>query len=175
MGRPRDPARPDRETLAELCKTKNATQIAAIYAKDTKTVCQWLRAEGLKAQQNPNKIGKRKPLPMDTVVQLADQGIPLADIAERFGVSYYHVRHSLLEIGWQRPTDDVPDPKGVNCIKHPKYSQTCEYGSGDVCMYVCFGMGRRPCPANDCTVYKKRTRKSGNGYGSTGAGSRWYD
>lgn len=175
MGRPRDPARPDRETLAELCKTKNCVQIAAIYAKDTKTVYNWLKSEGLQAQPNPNKVGARKPLPMDTVVEMADQGIPLADIAERFGVSYFHIRKSLLDIGWKKPTYDVPDPKGVNCLKHPKYSQTCEYGSGDVCMYVCFGMGRRPCPANDCTVYKKRTRKQGNGYGSTGAGSRWYD
>ena len=175
MGRPRDPARPDRETLAELCKTKNATQIAYIYAKDVKTVCNWLRQDGLTAQQNPRKLGPRKPLPMDVVVKLADQGIPLADIGERYGVSYHHVRKMLKEIGWTRPTLDVPNPKGVNCIKHPMYSQTCEYGSGDVCMYVCFGMGRRPCPANDCTVYKKRIRKPGTGYGSTGEGSRWYD
>ena len=154
---------------------ENATQIAAIYAKDTKTICNWLRQEGLTAQPNPKKKNPRKPLPMDIVVSLADQGIPFADIAARFGVSYYHVRASLLEIGWKRPTLEVENPKGVNYIKHPKYSQTCEYGSGDVCMYVCFGMGRRPCPAYDCTVYRKRTRKPGNGYGSTGAGSRWYD
>lgn len=173
MGRPRDPARPDRETLAELCKTKNATQIAAIYAKDVKTIYNWCRQEGV--HPIATKGRGRKAVDVENVIRLANNGTPMTEIAELYGVSTHLLVRRLADVGWTKPTHDVEDPKGVNCIKHPKYSQTCEYGSGDVCMYVCFGMGRRPCPANDCTVYKKRTRKPGNGYGSTGEGSRWYD
>lgn len=172
MGRHRDPIRPDHDTLAELCKTKNATQIAAIYGKEVKTVCGWLKSEGLKAQPNINKIRPKRELNMPHVVRLANSGIPLTEIGELYGVSDHLVRRRLDEIGWKKPTHDVENPKGVNCIKYAKYSQTCEYGSGDVCMYVCFGMGRRPCPANDCTVYKKRDGKKfeiKNGVG------RWYD
>ena len=171
MGRHRDPARPDRETLEELCKTKNCVQIAAIYAKDTKTVWGWLKSEGLQAQPNPNKIRPHKDVDMKEVVRLADAGYTKAEIAQKFGVTYSLIQRRLHEIGWQKPTYDVPEPKGVNCIKNPKYSQTCEYGSGDVCMYVCAGMGRRPCPAYDCTVYKKR---HGNKYDPT-HGGRWFD
>ena len=172
MGRHRDPARPDRETLAELCKTKNPTQIAAIYGKDVKTVYKWLNSESLKAQPNPNMHRPHIHVDMDEVVKMADAGYSKSEIAQKFGVTYDLISRRLKAIGWKKPTYDIPDPKGVNCVRYPKYSRTCEYGAGDVCMYVCFGMGRRPCPANDCTVYKKRDGKKfeiKNGVG------RWYD
>lgn len=174
MGRHRSPDRPSKERLANMCKTMTAMQIAVFYEKDVKTIYSWCRQDGVCPLPSPGR--GRKRIDMDNVIRLADSGMSTNEIASLYGVSHNLVVRRLQEIGWTKPDHSVPDPKGVNCLDHPElYSQKCEYGSGDVCMYVCAGMGRRPCPANDCTVYKKRTRKSGNGYGSTGAGSRWYD
>ena len=168
MGRHRSPDRPSKERLEILCQKMNVVQIANILGKDPKTIQSWCRQENLHPLPCPGR--GRKHVDMDNVVRMADSGMSQREIADIYGVSMSLIGRRLDEIGWHKPDHSVPDPKGVNCLDYPElYSQNCEYGSGEHCMYVCFGMGRRPCPANDCTVYKPRTSNVPPG------GSRWYD
>lgn len=152
MGRHKE-WRPDIKELAELCKTKTTTQIAVIYDKDTKVIQKWLREYHLTAAKY------RKVVDMPYAIRLADAGVPQTEIAELFGISKKLLNKRLQEAGWKKPTHDVENPRGVNCMDNPKISEKCMYGSGSVCMYVCYGNGRRPCPANDCTVYKPRGKR----------------
>ena len=171
MGRHRDPDRPDGQTLARLCEKHNATQIAAIYAKDVKTIYNWCRQEGV--HPIATKGRGRKTVDVENVIRLADNGTPMTEIAELYGVSTHLLVRRLADVGWTKPTHEVEDPKGVNCMDNPKICDSCHYGSGGTCLYILYGHGRRPCPANDCTVYKKR--EPGHRIDGLKGRGVWYD
>lgn len=149
--------KPSMEELKRLCQTKNTTQIAYMFDRDPKTVQKWLRDYGLIAVPNPGT--RRKVIDLPYAMKMADAGYSINQIAGIFGVNTSLIQRRLKEAGWKKPTHEVAEPQGVNCMDNPKISEKCAYGSGDVCMYVCFGKGRRPCPAYDCTVFEPRGKK----------------
>lgn len=154
--------RPTKEEFAEMCKTMTAGQIAEHTGAAETTVRTWIRDYDIKPVPAPRGGGihtNRKDVDCERAYNLYMQGFKPDAIANRLGVSWQTIKTRLLENGFilsKRQGDMYCANGGVDCYHHPKYSRTCEYGGGDYCMYVCAGMGRRPCPSWDCTVYKKK-------------------
>jgi len=153
---------PPREELEELCKTLSRNEIAEHYNVNYDIVRAWLRKYGLEAVHKMSENSRKhlKVVDMDEVLAMIRQGVPLPQIANRFDMTEQTLRKRLKECGIdyraERPQRQKKAVNGVNCLDHPKYSRTCEYGSGQYCMYILAGNGRRPCPSWDCTCYKKK-------------------
>lgn len=154
--------RPSREEYAEMCKTMTTGQISEQTGVVESTVRTWSRAYGIKPLPAPRGGGihtNKKDVDCERAYNLYMQGFKPDVIANRLGVCWQTIRARLLEKGYvltKNKGDMYCVNGGVDCFHHSKYSETCEYGSGKHCMYVCAGMGRRPCPSWDCTVYKKK-------------------
>lgn len=157
---------PPKEEMAELCKTLSMAEIAEHYNVNYDIVRTWLKKHGLEAVHKMSENSRKhlKVVDMDEALGMIRQGVPLPQIANRFDMTEQTLRKRLRECGIdykaERPQRQKKAVNGVNCLDHPKYSRTCEYGSGQYCMYVLAGNGRRPCPSWDCTCYK---RKNGRG------------
>lgn len=154
--------KPSKEEFDEMCKTMTAGQIAEHTGAAENTVRAWIREFGIKPIPAPRGGGihtNKKEVDCERAYQLYMQDFKPDAIANRLGVSWQTIRSRLLENGYvlsKRQGDMYCVNGGVDCYHNKKYSESCEYGSGDFCMYVCAGMGRRPCPSWDCTVYKKK-------------------
>ena len=154
--------KPDKETFEEMCRTMTVAQIVDQTGASENVVRAWCRTYGVKAL--PGSRGgvihtNRKEVDCERAYHLYMQGFGTRAIENRIGVSWGTIRRRLIEAGYtlnKHAGDMYCANGGVDCYHHPKYSRTCEYGGGDYCMYVCAGMGRRPCPSWDCTVYKKK-------------------
>ena len=153
--------KPSKEEFEELCKTMTAGMISEHTGAAESTVRAWIREYGIHPLPAPRGgfHNSRKEVDCKRAYNLYMQGFKPDAIANRLGVCWQTIRARLLEKGYvltKNKGDMYCVNGGVDCFHHDKYSETCEYGSGKYCMYVCAGMGRRPCPSWDCTVYKKK-------------------
>ena len=165
-----DPAKtrkkPSREEYAEMCKTMTTGQISEQTGAAEATVRAWSREYGIRPLPAPRGGGihtNKKEVDCERAYQLYMQGFKPDAIANRLGVCWQTIRSRLLERGYvltKNKGDMYCVNGGVDCFHHSKYSETCEYGSGQYCMYILAGNGRRPCPSWDCTVYKKKHGES---------------
>ena len=153
---------PPKEEIEELCKALSRNEIAEHYDVNYDIVRAWLRKYGLEAVHKMSENSRKhlKVVDMDEVLAMIRQGMSLQQIASHFDMTEQTLRKRLREYGidykTERPQRQKKAINGVNCLDHPKYSRTCEYGSGQYCMYILAGNGRRPCPSWDCTCYKKK-------------------
>ena len=170
MGRHKE-WRPDTDELKRLCQTHTVRWLADYYEVCPKTMQKWLKE--FQIQPVHGKTKQRKIIDLPYAMKLADAGYTFDQIAGIFGVSKCLIQRRLTEAGWKKPTHEVEDPQGVNCMDDPKICESCHYGSGGCCLYILFGHGRRPCPAYDCTVYKKRA--PGQRYDVFTGTARWFD
>lgn len=153
--------RPTREEFEEMCQTMTAGMISEHTGVAESTVRAWIREYGIHPlpAQRGGFHNLRKEVDCERAYNLYMQGFKPDAIANRLGVCWQTIRSRLIEKGYvlnKRKGDMYCINGGVDCYHHSKYSETCEYGSGKYCMYVCAGLGRRPCPSWDCTVYKKK-------------------
>lgn len=154
--------KPSKEEFEEMCKTMTNGQISEKTGAAYTTVMAWAREYGIRPVPAPRGgacHSTKKEVDCERAYHLYMQGFKPDAIANRMGVSWQTIRSRLLENGYvlsKRQGDMYCVNGGVDCYHHKKYSETCEYGGGDFCMYVCAGMGRRPCPSWDCTVYRKK-------------------
>ena len=165
--------KPSREELEKAKEGRSTKGLSEYYGVSVNSIRRWLHEYNLELPGGERGPGgsQKKDINMDFVIKMANSGVSQADIAGMLGVSNYVVNRRLQEIGYKKPEIKVENPKGVNCMADPRICMKCVYGSGDVCMYIMFGKGRRPCPAYDCTVFEESKKKIDPYHGNV----RWYD
>lgn len=88
-----------RGAFVERARTHSITELARIYNVDRKTIRRWLAREGVKA------VDGRRPShpPLEELQALRDEGLSLARIGERYGVSRQRVHQWLATSAAEGP------------------------------------------------------------------------
>ena len=135
--------RKDEFKLIEMAKIYTAEDIAKICDADLRTVYYWLQELGITAQH------QSKQRPEDAMKMKKDDEIPKwkMEIYQYYGV--------------MPDDDDVPDTKGVNCMKKRKID--CKYCSGTDCIYLLVEGHNRPCTPWNCTEYEQVSAREKRG------------
>lgn len=149
--------KPGKAVLREDSRGHTLKELANKYVVSESTMRRWLAEYGLKAAGTPRR-GRKKEYDLKQYISLLDKGLTQDDAARIMHVSKSTLNKRLQEEGISRKGNHKERKRGsgVNCLDNPRYSESCIYGEGKYCMYVCHGMGRRPCPAWDCTCYRKK-------------------
>ena len=142
--------------LEVLCKTMNMKEIAEHYNTYDKTVWYWLKKYNLKAVPGNKGHRKKIDIDMDRVKKMLIYGVNINDVSAMMHVCKNTIYNRLREEGLTM--SDLIDKNvdasgaGVPCRHDCKY--WCEKAS--CCDYLCMAGSRRPCPADNCTVYEKK-------------------
>jgi hypothetical protein len=101
---------------------------------------------------------------MDFVEKSLKCGLTVAEIASKLHVSYSTVQNRIYEMGLKvyelRDRGQCEGGQtGYNCRPAGIGKHDCIYWSQHegTCDYILREHKRRPCPANNCTVYQKRS------------------
>ena len=132
---------------------------------DMSTMYKWLREYELRAKKPPSWKGTRqkKTVNVPFCVRQILTGGNLTEIARESGVStstiYYRIKQAGYNLDELKELYQANHGQHKNCIYSSKTMKSCKYG-GECCYYLVVTGKRRPCPADDCFVYEKGSRRN---------------
>lgn len=163
--------RPPIEELSELCKTMNLAQMAEHYGTYERLVWGWLKKYDLKPI--PRHIGgTKKIVKIEDVKKCLNDGLTVAEMAHVLKVCPRTIYKRLKEKGF-KVKDLVDKSEDNEKVKSGTVGYWCKYAgqgrhdcmywdvSAGVCGYYLRTGERRPCPADNCTVYERRKKSDG--------------
>ena len=133
----------DRDRLAGyLAEGLSLAQIGALEGRDSSTVGYWLTKHGLEA--NGRKHGRRVTINPELLQSLADEGLPVREIAQRLGLSPSTVNRKMLDLGIQRRAPSRrAEAMAARERGETRFTSTCRrHGVGD---FLALPGGRSRC------------------------------
>jgi transposase len=163
--------KPKKEELARLCSGMNVAELAAYYGTYERLVYQWLDGYKLKPVPRPRGHRTRTDIDINVIVESIKGGMSTKQVAKKYEVCRETICKRLRDEGIKladliKEQDKeqnnnqkaAPGTTGYWCKYAGRGKHDCLYwdnGSG-TCSYLIRTGNRRPCPADNCTVYRKR-------------------
>ncbi|MBO7423127.1 MAG: hypothetical protein J6T99_07035 [Oscillospiraceae bacterium] len=157
--------KPSKNELHSLACDMTAQELAEKYDVTMQTMYKWLREYELRAKKPPSWKGTRqkKTVNVPFCVRQILTGGNLTEIARESGVStstiYYRIKQAGYNLDELKELYQANHGQHKNCIYSSKTMKSCKYG-GECCYYLVVTGKRRPCPADDCFVYEKGSRRN---------------
>jgi hypothetical protein len=159
---------PPKEELEEFSKVMDIGQLADHYDTYERKVFYWLNKYNLKAVPRVRGGSKKIDFDFEYVKRCISYGLGVPEIAKMVHVSPVTIHNRLKDDGLT--INDLLNP-GIKGGNADGYDCKTGIGSRHDCVYwnrnchCCDYLGatghRRPCPAYNCTVYKKKVSRYG--------------